>query len=326
MYSHPACGHTSEQDLDCGEPCNYVGQLTSTRPATLCPSCLYGTTEPNGNWQDDDEVKISEELADRTTQIYLRWKEYLSQNATAAEDVLVSSQESVVPFSQTDYNDLCEIQNALNAAANVLVRNRPKSMRCHGTDLMDLLTLLAHITEMKDNQDCRAMSRLILIHEEISVYWAEFEDLPCNPAPPSKDDGWKARYQWAVAAYKARIARTNANFPPVSIQNLPEDKQDCMICLESYNDGCGDPVRVPCGVGHIFGRECIFEYMRQDSAKCPMCRGKICSLRPRHHFDRRAIGGTDFEFTSSDYLSSLVEFDDGNYMPTPEWLKVLREN
>lgn len=52
------------------------------------------------------------------------------------------------------------------------------------------------------------------------------------------------------------------------------DGEDCTICTMGF-DQSHEPARLECG--HVFGRECIFEWLATGAQTCPMCRRGLFS-------------------------------------------------
>jgi hypothetical protein len=53
---------------------------------------------------------------------------------------------------------------------------------------------------------------------------------------------------------------------------IPEDKEDCVICLEKIKNG---DVAIMLACTHIFHRDCIFEWFKTNDL-CPICKYKVC--------------------------------------------------
>ncbi|KAF6226759.1 hypothetical protein HO173_012362 [Letharia columbiana] len=70
------------------------------------------------------------------------------------------------------------------------------------------------------------------------------------------------------------------SLPVLSLTDLLEDKHDCPICIEPYQDPqhSESPVRLPCN--HIIGKDCLLSWLTSSALNtknntCPICRAVL---------------------------------------------------
>ena len=110
------------------------------------------------------------------------------------------------------------------------------------------------------------------------------------------------------------------NLPKVKSDELPPERESCMICQEQYgtvtNDGILEhPVRLPCG--HVLGNDCIEKWLYDnDQNTCPYCRKEL--------FPSTLLESEDEEYKEEEDNDDDDDYDT-YYMHDAEYIRVAIE-
>ena len=62
--------------------------------------------------------------------------------------------------------------------------------------------------------------------------------------------------------------------PPTLNESLSDDKNACVICCENLTSDGRHEIVVLVGCGHIFGKDCILQWIKKGKKECPNCKKK----------------------------------------------------
>ncbi len=110
-----------------------------------------------------------------------------------------------------------------------------------------------------------------------------------------------------------KIRKRLLKFPKAFLKKIKKKSspspEECPICYEPMTKE--NTQKLNCG--HKFHKKCIKKWKRNNTAKCPMCRGSIQTLSPESQISSIASNGSHDNFIDLGDISDDINFDESDF-------------
>ena len=110
-----------------------------------------------------------------------------------------------------------------------------------------------------------------------------------------------------------KIRKRLLKFPKAFLKKIKKKSspspEECPICYDLMTKENTQTLNC----GHKFHKKCIKKWKRNNTAKCPMCRGSIQTLSPESQISSIASNGSRHNFIDLGDISNDINFDESDF-------------